>query len=176
MPGPVPALPCPTRSCQSFGMPKAVDPAIATRAIGELETWLARTGVRLEVLPSEFAVLEGDAVDILVHSETLPPLRITVFDEYGDLGTHDARLALVLIGRGFGELDAADSAASWALAEGLDPDDLACRILHQQLQAARSAFLAAWGMVPDVITDLDWQLNAGIAQALRRDAGLLPKG
>ncbi|WP_323762585.1 hypothetical protein [Maricaulis sp.] len=144
-------------------------------AITQLATWLARTDVRLEVAPSDFAILHSDAVDILVHSEALPPLRITVFDEYGDLGTHDALLAIVLIGRGFGEIADAGDAASWALAEGLDPDDLACQTLHQQLCAARSTFLEAWGAIPDVVSDLDWQLNAGIAQTLRRRAGLLPK-
>ncbi|WP_417486156.1 hypothetical protein [Maricaulis sp.] len=155
-------------------MPKAFDPAIASHAITQLDTWLGGTGVRLEIVPSDFAVLHSDAVGILVHSETLPSLRVTVFDEYGDLGTHDARLALVMIGRGFGELEDGGDAASWARAEGLDPDDLACQILHQQLSAARSSFLEAWGDIPDVVTDMDWQLNAGTAQALRREAGLLP--
>jgi len=157
-------------------MPKAFDPVIVSPAIARLETWLARAGLRLEIIPSGFAVLHRDAVDILVHSETLPPLRVTVFDEYGDLGTHDARLALVMIGRGFGEVADAGDAASWARAEGLDPDDPACGILHQQLNAAQASFLEAWGEVPDVVTDLDWQLNAGIAQALRRAAGLMPGG
>lgn len=156
-------------------MPEVIDPDIATRVIARLDTWLGEAGLRLEIAPSEFGVLHGDAVDILVHSATLPPLRITVFDEYGDLGTHDARLALVMIGRGFGELDDAGDAVVWARAEGLDPDDPASTRLHQQLSAARAAFLKAWGEPPDVVTDLDWQLNAGTPQALRREAGLLPK-
>jgi len=156
-------------------MPEAFNPDIATRAMARLDSWLVETGMRLEIVPSEFAILHDDAVDILVHSATLPPLRITVFDEYGDLGTHDARLALVMIGRGFGELDDAGDAVVWARAEGLDPDDPASTRLHQQLSAARAAFLKAWGEPPDVVTDLDWQLNAGTAQALRREAGLLPK-
>ncbi len=157
-------------------MPETFNPDIAARAGAELDTWLAEAGLRLEIEPSEFAVLSRHAVDILAYSEALPPLRITVFDEYGDLGTHDVRLALVMIGRGFGELADAGRAASWARAEGLDPEDPASTLLHQRLSAARAAFLSAWGEPPDVVTDLDWQLNAGIVQALRRQAGLLPDG
>jgi hypothetical protein len=157
-------------------MPEPFHPDIATRAMAQLDTWRAEAGLRFEIAPSDFAVLHSDAVDILVHSETLPSLRVTVFDEYGDLGTADAILALVLIGRGFGELADAVDLASWARAEGLDADDPGVALLHQQLNAARSSFLEAWGAIPDVVPDLDWQLNAGIAQALRREAGLLPKG
>ncbi|OLF72299.1 hypothetical protein AWH62_10715 [Maricaulis sp. W15] len=157
-------------------MPAPFDPAIATRATTRLETWLADAGIRLAVAPSDFAVLHGDAVDILVHSDTVPPLRVTVFDEYGDLATHDTLLALVMIGRGFAELADAADLSRWALAEGLDAADPGVALRYQQLNAARSAFLAAWGDIPDVITDLDWQLNSGAAQALRRRAGLLPSG
>jgi len=145
-------------------------------AITQLETWLAGAGLRFEIAPSDFAVLHPDAVDILVHSEALPPLRVTVFDEYGDLGTADPLLALVMVGRGFGELADAPDRAGWAGSEGLDGDAPCTALLHQHLIAARASFLAAWGEVPDVVTDLDWQLNAGIAQALRRRAGLLPSG
>ncbi|WP_291844108.1 hypothetical protein [Maricaulis sp.] len=157
-------------------MPEAFDPDIATRAIARLDAWLAEAGLRLEIAPSEFAVLDGDATDVLVHSDTLPPLRVTVFDEYRDLATHDARLALVMIERGFGELADAADMARWALAEGLDGADPGVAALHQQLSAARTSFLAAWGAVPDVVSDLDWQLNAGTAQEMRRQAGLLPDG
>ena len=143
-------------------------------AITALETWIAGAGLRFEITPSDFAVLHRDAVDIVVHSEALPPLRVTVFDEYGDLATADAALALVLIGRGFGELADAATMTDWARAEGLDGSDPGTALLHQQLSAARASFIAAWGDSPDVVTDLDWQLNAGLAQDLRRRAGLLP--
>ena len=157
-------------------MPAPFDPTIATRAIARLDAWLAAARLRLEIVPSEFAVLDSDAVDILVHSEALPPLRVTVFDEYGDLATRDARLALVMIERGFGELADAADLSRWALAEGLDGADPGVAALHQQLSAARTCFLATWGAVPDVVSDLDWQLNAGTAQEMRRQAGLLPEG
>ena len=155
-------------------MPPPFDPALAIRAIQTLDTWLTDTGLRLQITPSDFAVLDSDATDILIHSETLPPLRITVFDEYGDLGTADTLLALVMIGRGFGEIEDAPDWRRWALAEGLEADHPAVRLLHDQLSAARASFRAAWGDVPDLVSDLDWQLNAGTAQELRRRAGLLP--
>lgn len=143
-------------------------------AITQLETRLAEAGLRFQIAPSDFAVLHSDAVDILVHSEALPPLRVTVFDEYGDLGTADPLLALVLVGRGFGELADAVDLESWARSEGLDGDEPGVALLYQQLSAARASFSAAWGDIPDVVTDQDWQLNSGTAQALRRRAGLLP--
>jgi hypothetical protein len=54
-----------------------------------------------------------------------------------------------------------------AIAEGLDPAAGPTRQAFAQNEAARAAFLAAYGTIPDVVTDLDWQLNAGPAQALR---------
>ncbi len=55
----------------------------------------------------------------------------------------------------------------WATAEGLDPAAAKTQTAFAQNEAAHAAFLAAYGPIPDVVSDLDWQLNAGPAQALR---------
>jgi hypothetical protein len=109
-----------------------------------------------------------DGVVLVVSASGNPDLRITLFDEYGDARPDNPALCLALLNMQFRELgDAGGEMKRWAIAEGLDPGALKTREAFAQNEAAHVAFLAAYGPIPDVVTDLDWQLDAGPAQALR---------
>jgi hypothetical protein len=109
--------------------------------------------------------LDGIVVEITAPDQ--PRIQLTVFDEYSDTRRENPLLFLVLIAMEFGELEDAMSVEDWARAQGLDIAAETTRPLYANNMRAKSAFLELYGPVPEVVSDLDWQLNAGVARALR---------
>ena len=136
------------------------------------QDFLDRTGIAISVEPGAPALEDADAWDVLIGSEA-GPLRITVFDEYGDARSGDPFLCLVCLAYEFDGLSDPGSLEAWAAENGLDPEAPAVEALFRRNTEARRIFLERHGAPPDRVTCLDWQLNAGLAQALRRHAGLI---
>lgn len=137
-------------------------------AITELDDFLARHGLVLAVRPTDTGLEDPDAVDILI-SDAAGDLRLTVFDEYGGSKTGDPRLLCVLCVREMGELADASGVDAWARAHGL-PLSPAARSAYDRNSMVRTTLIDTFGDWPDSVSDLDWQLDAGVAQALRRQA------
>lgn len=108
-----------------------------------------------------------DSRTLTIKSPGKPAIRLTVLDEYNDARQDNILLCLTLIDMEFGELDDADNLESWARANGLDGHSEIVRKIYQDNSAGRSVFLDLYGRIPDAISDYDWSLNAGSAQALR---------
>lgn len=137
-------------------------------AIGRLKAFLAEHALEIAVAPADPDLGGFDGVVLIISAPQRPALRITVFDEYGDARSDKPALCLALLNMQFRELgDAGGEMRRWAIAEGLDPAVPSTQTAFAQNEAAHAAFLAAFGPIPDVVSDLDWQLNAGPAQALR---------
>ncbi|WP_417478500.1 hypothetical protein [Maricaulis sp.] len=137
-------------------------------AITRLKTFISEHALTITPAPANPDPGGPDAVILIISAPRQTALRITVRDEYGDARPDNPALCLALLDMQFRELsDASGEMARWAIAEGLDPAAARTRADFEQNEAARAAFLAAYGPIPDVVSDLDWQLNAGAAQALR---------
>lgn len=133
-----------------------------------LNAFIAEHALEITTAPPDPDLGGFDGVVLVVSAPQRPVLRLTLFDEYGDARPDNPALCLALLNMQFRELgDAGGEMRRWAIAEGLDPAAAATRQAFAQNEAAHAAFLAAYGPIPDVVTDLDWQLNAGPAQALR---------
>tara|TARA_R110002072_G_scaffold148743_16_gene296309 strand:- start:2540 stop:2980 length:441 start_codon:yes stop_codon:yes gene_type:complete len=136
--------------------------------IARLDAFIRQHGLEFAIVPADPDLGGFDAVVLIISASQQDDLRITVFDEYGDARPDNPALCLALLNMQFRELaDAQGRAQSWAIAEGLDPAAPQTRAGFIRNEAGYAAFRAAYGPIPDVVTDLDWQLNAGLVQALR---------
>ena len=137
-------------------------------ATRRLKAFLAEHALEIAIAAPDPDLGGFDGVTLIVSAPQEPVLRITLFDEYGDARPDNPALCLALLNMQFRELgDAGGEMTRWALAEGLDPAAVPTQQAFVQNEAAHQAFLSEYGPIPDVVTDLDWQLNAGPAQALR---------
>ncbi|WP_339741330.1 hypothetical protein [uncultured Maricaulis sp.] len=137
-------------------------------AVRRLQAFIVEHQLEITTAPPEPGLGGHEGVVLVVSAPQNPALRITVFDEYGDARPDNPALCLALLNMQFRELgNAGGEMGRWAIAEGLDPAAAKTQTAFAQNQAAHAAFLAAYGPIPDVVSDLDWQLNAGPAQALR---------
>jgi hypothetical protein len=133
-----------------------------------LAAYIRQHGLVISVGPAHpaFETLDGAIVEIAAHGQL--SIKLTVFDEYRDTRGGNPLLLLVLIAMEFGELDDAAGVADWARVQCLDVADEVTQQTYDDNMRAKLAFIEIYGAIPEVITDLDWQLNAGAAQALRR--------
>ena len=137
-------------------------------AARRLNAFIAGQGLEIAIEAADPDLGGFDGVVLIVSAPKRPELRITLFDEYGDARPDNPALCLALLNMQFRELgDAGGEMRRWAIAEGLDPAAAKTQEAFAQNETARAAFLAAYGPIPDVVSDLDWQLNIGPAQALR---------
>lgn len=133
-----------------------------------LDAFMAEHALEIAIGPVDPELGGFNGVVLVISAPQKPAMRITLFDEYGDARPDNPALCLALLNMQFRELGDADGEMTrWALAEGLDPAAPPTQTAFAQNDAAHATFLAAYGPIPDVVTDLDWQLNAGPAQALR---------
>ena len=145
------------------------DPAIA-----ELDDFLDSHALVLAVRPTDTGLDDPDAVDILI-SDSAGDLRLTVFDEYGDARTGNRRLLCVLCSQELGEVADAGDFDAWRKAHSLDASP-AARTAYERNCQTRASLLDSFGVWPDVVSDLDWQLDSGTAQTLRQLARKSAKG
>jgi len=137
-------------------------------AARRLQAFIVDHALEITTAPPEPGLGGIGGVVLIISAPQNAALRITVFDEYGDARPDNPALCLALLNMQFRELaDAQGRAQSWAIAEGLDPAAPQTRAGFIRNKAGYAAFLAAYGPIPDVVTDLDWQLNAGPAQTMR---------
>ena len=138
------------------------------QAAHTLQAFIVEHQLEITTAPPELGLGGNDGVVLVVSAPQKPALRITLFDEYGDARPDNPALCLALLNMQFRELgDAEGQMTRWAIAEGLDPEAAKTQTAFAQNEAAHAAFLAAYGPIPDIVSDLDWQLNAGPAQSLR---------
>jgi len=137
------------------------DPSIA-----ELDDFLDSHALVLAVRPTDTGLDDPDAVDILI-SDAAGDLRLTVFDEYGDARTGNRHLLCVLCSQELGEVADAEDFDAWRKAHSLDAS-LAARTAYERNRRTQATLLDKFGTWPDVVSDLDWQLDAGTAQTLRQ--------
>lgn len=137
-------------------------------AIAHLEAFIRQHGLVITTAAAHPELGGASAIDLIISTPKQGDWRVTVLDEYGDARSDNPPLCLALLDMAFRELgDAEGQTNRWAIAEGLDPAAAATQVTFARNETARAAFLAAYGPIPDAVTDLDWQLNAGLAQALR---------
>jgi hypothetical protein len=136
----------------------------------ELRAWIAERDLTLavELAAADLANIDTDARVIIATAPRRPDIRVTVFDEYGDARPDNPLLCLLLIDDEFAELADADGVAAWARAHGLDPGLAAIEAIHASNSRAQRQFHKSYGPIPQVLAAMDWQLNAGAAQYLRR--------
>ncbi|WP_203293279.1 hypothetical protein [Maricaulis parjimensis] len=137
-------------------------------ALTELDDFLINHALVLAVRPTDTGLARQDAVDILI-SDARGDVRLTVFDEYDDAATGDPRLLCVLCAQELGELDDADDYRAWHRAHCL-PDTPQAQAAYIRNMATRTRLMDALDDWPDVIPDLEWQLNSGLAYQLRQSA------
>jgi hypothetical protein len=132
-----------------------------------LSDFIDRWGLTICVRPAHPSLEAVDGVVIAITTLDQPSIKLTVFDEYGDTRRGNPLLCLVLIGMEFGELDDAAGVEEWARVQCLDYSAKITQKTYVENMRSKSAFLQLYGPLPEVISDWDWQLNAGVARALR---------
>ncbi|WP_300528871.1 hypothetical protein [Maricaulis sp.] len=135
--------------------------------IAILADWCCTHAMDIELDTAPPPMPGSDFLRLAVRSPGAETISVPVSDEYKDAPAGSVLLRLVLVQRAFDGLAYEVDFTSWARSEGLDPAVPAVLALYHESRAARTRFLATYGKIPDVITQLDWELNAGAAQALR---------
>jgi hypothetical protein len=133
-----------------------------------LHDWATERGLSITVNETEVNPDGLDAKSLQVESPGKPAIQLFVFDEYGDARPDNILLCLTLVDMEFGEIDDAVDIHNWARANGLDDQRDLTHRYYQSNSVARKAFIENYGQIPSAISDHDWSLNAGAAQALRR--------
>jgi len=132
-----------------------------------LHDWAADRSLSVTIEATDADMISVDARILKIESPGKPAIKLTVFDEYNDARQDNLLLCLCLIAMEFGELGDAADARSWARANSLDERSDQIDDAHLAGVSARAAFVETYGKIPDTISDYDWSLNAGAAQALR---------
>lgn len=136
-------------------------------SLAALDTYIARNNLILKVKRGALRFKGIETVEIsIVHAG--PPIKIVIFDEFGDAKEHNQALCLALLGLEIAVFGDAQTAHEWALAQSINPEVPEIQELFDENSAAIKDFLDRFGEIPDVISEWDWQLNAGLAQELRR--------
>lgn len=129
--------------------------------------FLDRHEIRIGAGAAIPALAPFDGKVLTVSGPKAPDMDVFVFDEYGDAVPGNPPLCLYLIGMTFGNLDDADSFDHWVRIEALDPALPETRQAFEQNSRSYKTFQDCYGVIPDEISWLDWQLNAGDAYRLR---------
>lgn len=95
------------------------------------------------------------------------PFTIYIDDEYEDLAIGHPLLSLYLILREFGIYREEEDLLTWSNGKGLDPGNIKVLQYYKELSKTYIEIEQLLGKVDPPISDLDFQLNAGPAQALR---------
>lgn len=94
--------------------------------------------------------------------------QIYVDDEYDDLRLNYPLLNLCLVLRELEGYDYADDILVWCIERGLDPADPHVLGFYRELGRIYKQVEATLGKVDPFVSDWDFEMNAGAAQALRR--------
>ena len=90
-----------------------------------------------------------------------------VDDEYGDLREGNQLLCLNLVLRELEAYKESEDLLQWCRWKHLDPVAPDCLAYYQRLDLISSTILEKTGPIQSPIADMEWELNAGAAQALR---------
>ena len=94
--------------------------------------------------------------------------ELYVDDEYDDLKNNYPLLNLCLVLRELEGYAWADDLLVWSMERGLDPGDPQVLNFYRELGRIYTDVAAILGKVESFVSDWDFEMNAGAAQALRR--------
>lgn len=134
--------------------------------IKKLYDLIEKQSIRLTVLPKTSEFL-GTSFQKIQMSSLSGEFKIPVDDELQDTDLGNPALILQLVIYAIEEYEDCDDFLVWSTAYSLDPENPIYLDWHKQLGEVTPKIRKMIG--PDItgISDFDWQLNAGAAQALR---------
>jgi hypothetical protein len=131
-----------------------------------LEDYVVNAQLIIQVDHDYSCYADLGAVRFIIGPKT-PLISFVVFDEYGDARENNQPLCLALLDREFRVLQDANSAEEWANFQSIDQVGRGEVDLYQANQAAMETYINRYGAIPDVVSDMDWQLNTGTILELR---------
>jgi len=139
-------------------------------SLSELDAYIERNDLFFQV---ERPLMLFKSIELIgmTIGRAVPHIKIALFDEFGDAREDNQALCLALLNLEIGEFEDASSPQDWAKAQSNDSLDPRVDTLYIQNEQAIADFLGRYGPIPDVVDEWDWQLNSGLAQALRQRSG-----
>lgn len=122
--------------------------------------------IRLTVLPKTSELLDASFQEIQMTTSS-GEYKIPVDDELQDADLGNPALILHLVIYAIEEYEDCDDFLVWSTAYGLDPSVQIHLDWYKQLGVVTPKIRSIIGPEITGISDYDWQLNAGAAQALR---------
>ncbi len=132
-----------------------------------LKDYIADTQVIIQIDPDYRDYPDLGAARFIISPRT-PLISFIVFDEYGDARELNQPLCLALLDHEFRILRDAQSAKEWASFQSIDQIGRKEIDLYQANQVAMHTYIKRYGVIPDIVSDMDWQLNTGLVSELRR--------
>lgn len=134
--------------------------------IKELYSVIDKSGLGFEVLPLNKELEKASFREILFRFDS-SDLIIPVDDEYEDTDLNNPALLLQLVIYALEEYEDCEDFLVWSTAYGLSASNPVHLDWYRQLGEVVPKIREIIGFDISGISDFDWQLNAGAAQALR---------
>ena len=136
-------------------------------ALSRLQAFIDQHSLHIDVAAGTEKIDGLSAAEFTI-GRAAPSIRFTVFDEYGDARQENQMLCLALLRMEFSVLQDAKDAAVWMRSQSIDAENTAGEVLYQRNLKAMHAFFERYGPIPEVVSDLEWQLNSGAAQMVEK--------
>lgn len=133
----------------------------------DLDDYIARNSLVLTVENGPVFANGIQAVHITINGAQRA-ISITIFDEFGDAQEENQALCLALLGLEIAVFRDARSGDDWARAQSINENSPKIDEMFERNRQAIEDFTRHYGEIPDVVSEWDWQLNSGLAHALRR--------
>jgi len=105
--------------------------------------------------------------EVLINIDS-DSFKIIVDDEFDDLRYKNPELSLCLVLRALEVYHETDDYLNWCKEMNIDAGDFDAREYHMSLPTIFAEIESKVGKIDSFINDLDFELNAGAAQALRK--------
>jgi len=132
-----------------------------------LYDWALAHKITVSVEASNVVSQTSEAKTLLIEAPDFEPIRIHIFDEYGDVRSDNPLLCLILLEVELDEIVQAGGIAYWAKVHCLVASEPSVIGVHGDNLAARQVFLERFGPIPDAGCNFDLEMNMGAGRALR---------
>ena len=134
--------------------------------IQALEKMLLRHRIRLKKTGPGLGP-DQDQLAIALHIDQ-QEFRLYLEDEYRDWDEANPAMCLCLALRELEEYEEEEDYLTWCTARGYEAGDEKIRSYHMDLRHTYAAVEKLLGKIDSPISDWDFEMNAGVAQALRK--------
>ena len=134
--------------------------------IDELSRLQKRFAIHVQVVEGQYLAETVDYAAVLVTISG-KEFQLYLDDEYRDLEVGNPLLDLCLVLRELEDYAFHDDYLVWCTAKGLDSSNESVRAYHMGLRKTYTQVKAVIGQIKSYVSDYDFELNAGAAQALR---------